>query len=271
MVILDPHPVLRPYIRHYVHCEIGVEGMWTCIDSAPPGCTALVVVGEGKNVSVREDGKEEYKYKSIIFAGQTISFKKIFLYNRLKLFFVIFQPYGAYRLLGVHQGECTNTMNNLTDLLGSPARFLEAELADQTRSQNIKSTVENFFLKRILCLNKRTDWGRLIHTLNQIRLFSYKDSQIKEISRGAGYSMSRLERHMKRIVGVTPKQYQRITRFNTVMQYINRNAFPDNWSQIASRFGYYDQTHFIKEFKFFYGKTPGEYSIDDQLLSDIAI
>ena len=270
-LILIPQPALRPYIRHYVQYEMGAEGKWTSIDSAPPGCTALVIAGDGKNVLVKEKEGEPIRYESVVFAGQTISFKKIFLYDRLKLFFVIFQPWGAYRLLGIHQGECTNVMNNLTDLLGSSIRPLKEELTEQVRVKDIQSLVERFFLTRAISSNQRIDWQRLAYTLKQIRLFSYKDSLIKEICRDDGYSISRLERHMKKIVGVSPKQYQRIMRFNTVLKYLDRNSFDPNWSAIASQFGYFDQTHFIKEFKLFYGKTPAGYAEEDRLLSSIAI
>ena len=75
---------------------------------------------------------------------------------------------------------------------------------------------------------------------------------------------------MRKIVGISPKLYQRIMRFNMALQYIRRNKCCCNWSEVASRFGYYDQTHFIKEFKLFYGKTPAEQSADDRFLSSIA-
>ena len=42
-----------------------------------------------------------------------------------------------------------------------------------------------------------------------------------------------------------------------------------NWCWIADQFGYFDQAHFIKEFKFFYGKTPAEYSTSDRYISDV--
>ena len=60
-------------------------------------------------------------------------------------------------------------------------------------------------------------------------------------------------------------------RFNAALQYLEQHPLHYNASQIACRFGYFDQTHFIKEFKLFYGKTPAEYIAEDnRFLSKIA-
>jgi len=268
-LVLIPHRILRPYIRHYVYCEIGDQGKWMHVNSAPPGCTALVVTCGVSKVCMKEAANQANTYESVAFSGQTTSFKQIFLYDRLRTFFVIFQPWGAYRLLGIHQGECENTYNNLTDLLGTPAKYLKTELASKTEPYEIMAVVERFFLKQIARVKKSMDNIRLANVVEQIRLHSHQSSLIKNICHQEGYSMSKLERHMKRIVGITPKQYQRIIRFNMALQYISRNSSHCNWSWIADRFGYFDQAHFIKEFKFFYGKTPGS-AEQDQFLSSIA-
>lgn len=61
-------------------------------------------------------------------------------------------------------------------------------------------------------------------------------------------------------------------RFNQTLQHINKNPLHLNWSRIAYHFGYYDQTHFIKEFKHFYGKTPANYTNEDnRFLSNVAL
>jgi len=269
-IILTPHKALQPYIQYYVFCELGKAGNWSQTDMVPPGCTSLSITAEGKDTYIGENGNQAVKYECITFVGQTTSFKKIVLYDRLKSFFVIFRPCGAYQLLGVHQGDCRNNCVNLTDILGSQAAYFEDEVSQQITAIDIRSVVEQFFLKRV---NQNTDRFNSIHlaqVIDYIRLNSCKKSLIKKVCRQQGYSISRLERHMRRIVGLSPKQYQRIMRFNAVLKFINNIQLPYNWSQIAQRFGYFDQTHFINEFKLFYGMTPAEYASNQNYLSDIA-
>lgn len=269
-LILIPHPVLQPYIKHYVYCGMGTRSEWTSSNSAPSGCTALAITCSGKNVNMREAGKPAHKYESVAFSGQTTSYKKIFTYDRLLSFFVIFRPSGAYRVLGIHQGECRNTFINLTDLLGGSVRYFVEELANQTKSKDIKSVVERFLIKQMQKLKRQEESDHLAYVAKQIRQFCHQESLIRSISRQEGYSISRLERHMKKIVGITPKQYQRIMRFNATLQYIKQGPSLCTWAQVANRFGYFDQAHFIKEFKYFYGKTPARYAEEASFLSDIA-
>ena len=62
----------------------------------------------------------------------------------------------------------------------------------------------------------------------------------------------------KKYVGLTPKYYQRVLRFNEILQLINQSKKIE-WSQIAYQCEYADQSHFIKEFKHFSGINPQEF------------
>ncbi len=269
-LILVPAQQLKPYIRHYVYCEMGKPGEWINTNSAPPGCAALSITCECENLLMRDGENKVCKYEPVAFSGQTTGYKQISLYGRLKSFFVIFRPYGAFRLLGIHQGECLNRFINLSDMLGRPARNLKNELVDQTCAQDIRNVLENFFLKQLSRLKRQIGIERLAHVIDHIRTYNHQESLIKNICYQEGYSISKLERHMKKIVGISPKQYQRIMRFNNVLHYINLDHSGYNWPDIAGRFGYFDQAHFIREFKLFYGKTPADFSVNDPFLSKIA-
>jgi len=80
----------------------------------------------------------------------------------------------------------------------------------------------------------------------------------KELSDQIGYSQKHFIDLFKKQVGVSPKQYFRIIRFQKVIQEIEANP-AIQWSHIAAESGFYDQAHFINEFKSFSGFTPNEY------------
>lgn len=63
---------------------------------------------------------------------------------------------------------------------------------------------------------------------------------------------------MREMAGIGPKMLQRIIRFNKELEYLRRYQASFQWAQVARQFGYYDQTHLIKEFAWFYGTTPGK-------------
>ncbi len=60
-------------------------------------------------------------------------------------------------------------------------------------------------------------------------------------------------------VGLSPKYYQRILRFNAILRILNEKEI-NSWAELACMCGYADQSHFIKEFKFFSSFKPGEFS-----------
>lgn len=53
-------------------------------------------------------------------------------------------------------------------------------------------------------------------------------------------------------VGMAPKRYARIVRLNALLKEVSSS----NWADLAARFGYYDQPHFVREFREFSGTTP---------------
>ena len=81
---------------------------------------------------------------------------------------------------------------------------------------------------------------------------------IKKIADKTGYSSKHLIRLFSDHVGVTPKSFLRIIRFQKAIREIEAGQ-RINWAGLASDCGFYDQAHFIRNFKAFSGFTPLEY------------
>jgi methylphosphotriester-DNA--protein-cysteine methyltransferase len=88
--------------------------------------------------------------------------------------------------------------------------------------------------------------------------FQGKESLIPDGCIELIFNYKYLERQFLKIIGLTPKSYSRIARFQNVMQALKYAAFHP-WPSLALDCGYYDQAHFIKEFKAFTGATPSEF------------
>ncbi|MFY1691818.1 helix-turn-helix domain-containing protein [Plantactinospora sp. WMMB782] len=74
----------------------------------------------------------------------------------------------------------------------------------------------------------------------------------------AGVSSTHLADRFKRIVGITPKRLARTYRFARVVRSLDAAATVD-WGALACRAGYFDQSHFVKDFRTFTGCTPTAY------------
>ena len=109
--------------------------------------------------------------------------------------------------------------------------------------------------------------GDLLHANTPSQCIQYASSNItnqptvlefQQLSRQIGYSQKHFIDLFKKQVGVPPKQYLRIIRFQkAILEIENKSAI--HWSRIAAESGFYDQAHFINEFKDFSGFTPNEY------------
>jgi AraC-like DNA-binding protein len=82
--------------------------------------------------------------------------------------------------------------------------------------------------------------------------------RLHQLSDEIGYSQKHFIDLFRRQVGLSPKQYLKIMRFQKAILAIENNK-SIQWSQIALESGYYDQAHFIHDFKLFSGFTPNEY------------
>ncbi|GGG40030.1 hypothetical protein GCM10011344_46110 [Dokdonia pacifica] len=80
---------------------------------------------------------------------------------------------------------------------------------------------------------------------------------LKTIMEATKYSYSTLERHFKRDTGLTPKKFQSLQRYKQAIRelYTTQNA---DWQHYIHTYGYYDQSHFIKEIKRYTSFTPAQ-------------
>ena len=83
-------------------------------------------------------------------------------------------------------------------------------------------------------------------------------ASLKQTAENLGYSQKQFIHLFKKHVGLTPKHYQRLARFNRVLSEIDMQQDVD-WSQIAYACGFYDQSHLIRDFKALSGLGPQEY------------
>ena len=91
---------------------------------------------------------------------------------------------------------------------------------------------------------------------DQLRFQPHQD--IDYLAHQAGISSKKIQRMFGKVVGIRPKAFARIQRFQAAIREIgDRPAV--NWARLAATCGYYDQPHFIREFKEFTGMTPTAY------------
>jgi AraC-like DNA-binding protein len=165
-------------------------------------------------------------------------------------------PKGLYHFFNLSMHEMTNGLFNFEELFGGWGARLQHML---TNIENVQEKIS--FLQNALnyLLNKNMkDYSLLDHTIDVINE-SHGMVSVKELETQTGYSKRYLDMLFKEHVGVSPKRLASIARFQIFYklwaQEKSKTFFKDNLYAY-----YYDQSHFIKEFRRFTGFTPQKFA-----------
>lgn len=165
----------------------------------------------------------------------------------------------ALSALGMSTADFTDSVVKLDGLLPE-CRFLVDQLAAET-SQLGQLTVLDAFLKRLFrnATAQPDEVNEAMHRIFQTQ----GQVKIGQLSLQERISPRSLARKFTDQVGLSPKQYARIIRFRAVMHHLLQTPNA-SWLDVVHRFGYYDQSHFIKDFQHFTGRAPTQYPRADQ-------
>lgn len=168
---------------------------------------------------------------------------------------VLLKPSVLARLLRVNMTELTNRTFDGA-LIRKDLVFLhEALLNAQHLTQRVE-LLDQFFLSTLPGIKETPLVDHAIARLQRGTI------NIRQLARQLKVSDRYLETQFRQYVGLSPKTYSMILRFKRMEQQLN-NLETTRWAQLDLAHEYYDQNHFIKEFKRFTGNTPSEYLLEN--------
>jgi len=167
---------------------------------------------------------------------------------------VRFLPTMFPQLFKVNASELSNRFECLEAVVPHLSVFIKRHFNVLQSKEEIKSIFDDYFLK----LLPQTDFERDVRLYRAIEIILKNDGLV-EIQKDldTGLSPRQLRRLFEFYIGDTAKTFSKVIRFQNVLR-----AKPSSQSLRENKLffdsGYYDQAHFIKEFKNFYGITPGK-------------
>ncbi len=166
-----------------------------------------------------------------------------------------FKPGGAHAFFVEPITEFTDRVIPLDALLGSAATQLRSGLQATCETSGRFQIFEEFLLKRF-----KPDGGAYQLVAKAVAELAGSNGTLalKELSAALDVSHKHLTHQFTRLVGVGPKQFARMLRLNSVIGALDISQSVD-WNEVAHAADFYDQSHFINEFRAFTGLTPGEY------------
>lgn len=198
--------------------------------------------------------KQNNSYVKVWVSGVHKNYLSISAHENSQMFVIQFKPYGAYPFFNESIEKLSNKVISADKIFGQEILLLRQELL-ATKTVDEKFKAAELWLNKIYSADKAPPI-EIIDIIKQ--LHSSPTTKYKQIVSAYSKTQKHLIDQFKKYVGVTPKYYQRIIRFNEILQQLHQSKTID-WAQLACEFEYTDQSHFIKEFKHFSGFNPEKY------------
>ena len=204
----------------------------------------------------------ELQSKSLL-AGQIR--KHFFLENtgRSEIVGIKLKPTALTHLYGLDMHRFTDKAVDLSSVLGGHFSETPGQLRAMNDHNDKISLLEQHFAKSLSeTPYQETAADRAI----DIIFAQHGMLPVSAIARVAGVGHRQLENLFKRYIGLSPKFFARIVRFNYIFTLIQQNN--QSWSGIAYEASFFDQSHFIRNFKDFTGENPSDYAFDEKNLAN---
>lgn len=167
---------------------------------------------------------------------------------------VHFRAGGAFPFFDFPLSELHNVRIPLEALWGAKARLLVDEVRAAATPDSKFDVLERVLLATASTLSRHRAVTQALQELSDVTGLP----GIAELTDGLGMSQRRFLERFRSEVGITPKLFARVQRFQAVVARVH-TLREVNWADIAAGCGYFDQAHFIHDFRAFSGFTPSAY------------
>lgn len=243
--LYKPHPALQPFIDAYWRLESNVIHPEALTLMPGAGVTLLVNLGE----TIRSTRFEKWIEEGGIFlVGPMMQTDVQILYGKVLLIGINFKP-GAF--MHFYRYDC---LDRITDQF---IHFNRKDFPDLTKTiLHFVPYLDQFYLDRLSV--PRTSIVAIASDISRRRGIAKIDS----LARGYFTTARQLEREFRKQLGLSPKEFINLERFNHAFEKVQTRA-DQSLLDIAWDCGYYDHAHMTNDFKRYTGKAPTDFILSD--------
>ena len=262
-LVNQPFVLLRRTPRAPLH--LYVERLWLAsgrgnvrrLEKVLPAGTVQVVIRLHQDTIRLFDERGQFQGKQLlgVMRGATSRPTIVETQPTSSVVGVHFRPGGASLFFRDPLNRLTNLRVSSEDVWGSSLHSLRDQLLEQTSPDAIFDAVEAALLRRMICPSPQ--FKAVLTAADQFAADPCT-ARVKETARATGYSPKQFIKLFEQHVGLTPKIFCRLLRFQAALDQINGQGAVD-WAKTAADRGYYDQSHLIRDFREFAEMTPSEY------------
>jgi AraC-like DNA-binding protein len=263
IVFIQPAGVLQLYIDNYylINLESSVKSVELEQKPISNGCMEMFIGYHDTIGTCYTNHGGTFLAKSALIGVHDLKHhvKGMALESNPKTFkfaAVNFKPNGFYGIFKIPSVELYNGFFESSEVLGNDIHKLQDQLDTTKNHHELKLCLDRYFINQLNKTTYKLDLSGfgLMNFIKQ----QHGKIKIKELAFEFKQSERTLERNLKNLLGLSPKEYCKIVRFRSLLEHINKHQ-DINWFDMVMKYGYYDQAHLINEFKSATGLTPEIY------------
>lgn len=247
---------LRPYIKGFYFYESTSELPFD--DIVFPSGNMEVIFNLGEGIWQTKKDSVFYTTPPIELWGQITKPLGIKSIGKNTMLGVRFYAHSAAYFFKEGVSEFNNEISNGADLFGTSIKDLHESLLEASDLKSRITLIEDYLLGRLVISDKQHTKIKLIGEIAASLKDNVNNEKIVSVSLRNNISTRYLTQLFSQYTGLAPKLFCKINRFQHSLNLIHSND--QKLTGIAYDSGYFDQSHFIREFKSFTGVTPSSFS-----------
>lgn len=238
----QPHKRLAPFIECYWSAKADQPPFGKRESLIPDGTIELMFNFGDNYTQIREEQKKTIKGSHVI----GIRKQSLFISQKKKqdFFSIRFKLGGTYPFFGIPVHLFAQGFYELDELLSRDYKELEEQLWEAENNKKRVTITERYLLEK---LEKQLNDYHFVDACST-RLLKTSSLKIHDLAEEFNTTYKTIERKFKQVIGLTPSELLKIKRFNQAVHSMY-SCSHDSFSALALDCGYYDQSHFNREFK----------------------
>ena len=250
-----PHKDLESIVKFYWTLEVPFDPKNQKQKIVPDGCIEMTF-NFGDKIKRYTSETDFTLHPNAMVMGQRTKSYYILPIGNVDTFAICFYPIGFINFVKIPLENLVDKETPIAELFGqAEANELEQQINQAIDTQQRIDIIETFLLKK---LNEKSTISNIVKSTVDTLLKTKGTTPINAILKDDISKRRQLERHFKKQIGISPKQLGKAIRLQATLNLL-LNKKSETLTDIAYESEYFDQNHFIKDFKELVGVTPREF------------
>jgi AraC-like DNA-binding protein len=260
-----PSSVLQPYVKFFYYFEHQSQSNDERFERVTPDGTIEL------NFSLEAPFERKENNENISLKNFSYIVSRLYAHyyvkpkGKVRFIGVRFYPWGIHPFLKIPMTELADRIHTLDDIFGKEPYEVQMRINETTCQIDAFRIVEEFLIKRLSDCNAP---DKMVIDLSRKICNLPNRSGLSVLLENYALSNRRVEQRFKQSIGISPKGFLKLIRFQRALNTIYTTD-KSNLTSVTYESGYFDQSHFIRDFKAFTGITPSEYIREQHPVNDI--